>query len=186
MITQEYLKECVTYNPGTGVFVWLNRPLIHFKNIIAHRAFNSMYAGKEAGSDKADGRIVYRQIGIDGFRYLSHRLAWLLVYGELPKQSIDHIDGNGLNNTIDNLRDVSRQENHRNTRLPSNSTSGVIGVHWLKKNQRWLAHITVDKNCISLGCFSTLEEAAAARKISEIEYGFHENHGRSSQEQDND
>ncbi|MDD0156969.1 HNH endonuclease signature motif containing protein, partial [Shigella flexneri] len=56
----------------------------------------------------------YNAINIDGVRYFAHRLAWLYVYGEWPKQEIDHIDRNRRNNAISNLRDVSRVVNALN------------------------------------------------------------------------
>lgn len=39
-----YLKECVNYNPETGLFTWLNRPLEHFKSLRACNAWNSRYS----------------------------------------------------------------------------------------------------------------------------------------------
>lgn len=44
-----YLKECVNYNPETGLFTWLNRPLEHFKSLRACNAWNSRYSGLVAG-----------------------------------------------------------------------------------------------------------------------------------------
>tara|TARA_R110000822_G_scaffold309905_1_gene440611 strand:+ start:282 stop:662 length:381 start_codon:yes stop_codon:yes gene_type:complete len=58
----------------------------------------------------------YRFIKVRGLKFKAHRLVWLLIYGEWPQGIIDHIDGDGLNNRIDNLRVVSHAENCTNRR----------------------------------------------------------------------
>lgn len=86
-------------------------------------------------------------------------------------RQIDHLNGNGLDNRRSNLRGVSHSENQRNRCGPQrNSTSGVRGVHWDKSNGRWIAAIVVFRKCVHLGCFDTLEEAAAARLRGEQKY----------------
>ncbi len=174
MITQEYLKECVSYDPDTGFFVWKKRPSRHFKSVRVGNAWNTRYAGTVAGTDKRCKRVFYRTIGIQSSPFPSHRLAWLYVTGEWPEHQIDHIDGDSLNNQFSNLRDVPNQENCRNQRLSSNNTSGRIGVSFHKLTGKWKA--SIGKN--SLGYFSDKEEAVSARRAAEIEYGYHENHGR--------
>ena len=120
----------------------------------------------------------YLLVKIDSKFYRAHRLIWLLHYGEWPKQFIDHIDGNGLNNRIENLRDVSNAENGRNQRKHFNNTSGVVGVYWGKQRAKWRATINVEGKLIHLGYFADKAEAAAARKAAEIKYNYHANHGR--------
>ena len=58
----------------------------------------------------------YRFVKVRGLKFKAHRLAWLLSYGHWPPGIIDHIDGDGLNNRIDNLRVVSHHENCMNRR----------------------------------------------------------------------
>lgn len=106
------------------------------------------------------------------------RVAWAMSKGEWPKGELDHIDGDPFNNKIENLRDVDHTTNGRNQRTPSNNTSGVCGVYINKNNGTYIARIKVNYQNISLGSYKTLEEAKEARKKAEIEYGFHENHGR--------
>ena len=66
--------------------------------------------GTIAGSVKKDN---YRRIGINKKVYLAHRLIFMMFHGYFPK-FVDHIDGNKLNNYIENLREVTHAENMKN------------------------------------------------------------------------
>jgi hypothetical protein len=61
-------------------------------------------------------------------RYV-HRIIWEMFNGPIPdKYEIDHIDGVRSNNSISNLRCISRTKNLRNAKMRSTNTSGVTGV----------------------------------------------------------
>jgi hypothetical protein len=130
--------------------------------------------GGIAGSSR-DG---YRRVCVYGTRYEAHRLIWLIVHGHWPKHQIDHIDGNPLNNRIENLRDVPHSENCRNQRLHAHNTSGHAGVSWETGKRRWTAQIISRGKTIHLGSFHDKNEAIAARQLAEQQHGFHPNHGR--------
>jgi hypothetical protein len=83
---------------------------------------------------------------------------------------VDHQDGNGLNNRRYNLRLATTQENARNAVTPRNNTSGVTGVHWHTKQQRWVARITIDYKKVHLGSFIDFEDAVTARLAAEEHY----------------
>jgi hypothetical protein len=117
---------------------------------------------------------------LDGIMYKAHRLAWFYTYGKIPADQIDHIDGDGLNNRINNLRDVTSRQNSRNARLIWNSKSGTMGVSFCNEKGMWRARINTNSGRKHLGRFIDIEDAIAARKAAEIEYGYHENHGRTS------
>jgi hypothetical protein len=162
MITQAELKQRFNYNPETGVFTYLTRP--------AQR----IHVGDVAGAN-SNG---YIQIKINYTLWKAHRLAWLYVYGELPKGEIDHINGMKGDNRIVNLRDVDSVTNSRNMPKYSNNTSGQSGVGWHSRDKVWSAFINGSENRVNLGSFETKQEAIDARRQAEIEYGFHPNHGR--------
>lgn len=85
-----------------------------------------------------------------------------MVVGCNSKILIDHKDGNGMNNTRENLRVATSTQNNRNARLRKDSTTGFKGVHFKKASRKFQAHIRVDGERIYLGCFLTPEEAHAA------------------------
>ncbi len=165
MITQEELKKLLSYNSDNGVFTWIVKP---GKNIIV---------GREAGCIVTPNGKNYRAIGLSRKVYLAHRLAWLYLYGNFPKDDIDHINGNGLDNRAVNLRSVTHAENNKNMRMPSNNTSGIVGVSWYKQKKKWQSYIKVNSKKIALGHFDSFFEAICARKSAEVAHGFHVNHG---------
>ena len=146
-----------------------------FKRRQDWKTWNTRFAGKVAGSLDGHG---YLNISVNSTRYLGHRIAWAIHNGKWPLQQIDHINGEGTDNRIINLRAVSPQENTRNMALGAANTSGIIGVNFHTCRRKWRAVIMVDRKDIHLGYFLTIEQAAAARKAAEKKHGFHPNHGR--------
>lgn len=181
MITQNYLKECIFYCPSSGIFTWLERPRDHFKTSKGHNIQLAKYSKKEAGSDRFSdvSQTKYICISIDQRTYKSHRLAWLYFHGRMPAGDIDHIDGNGSNNAISNLRDVTASENSHNRPLAKSNKTGIMGVK--RKDGAWYSFISHQRNEIYLGRHKSLFDACCARKSAELKYGFHENHGRKGQ-----
>jgi len=113
MLTQVYLKECVTYHPKTGDLVWRERPEAHFKGSNSHRLWNTNYAHKRVGCEHSSNcKVTYLRTKINSKAYMVHRLIWLHEHGVWPEE-IDHVDGDGLNNRLHNLRSISRFENSR-------------------------------------------------------------------------
>ena len=164
-LDQAELKRLFEYNPATGIFLRLVT------------ASNNAMAGTEPGSLSADG---YRRVQIQGASYSAHRLAWLYTHGRWPNGQIDHINGDKSDNRLENLREVSNAENGRNTKRRSTNTSGTMGVHWDKAAGKWRARIDVDGATKHLGLFENKQDAIDTRKAAEIEFGYHENHGRAA------
>jgi hypothetical protein len=132
--------------------------------------------GAMAGWEDGKG---YLQVRTKGKTYGVHRIIWSIHNGDIPEGvEIDHIDGDPMNNLIENLRLVDRTGNCRNMKIPRHNKSGVIGVSWCKRTSKWFASIRVDNKEIFLGRYVNISEAAEARKRAEVKFGFHENHGR--------
>jgi len=130
----EYLKECfIVSDESPSGLVWAHRPPHHFRS--GQRGcniFNARYAGDPVGY-KTTGRgnlSYYWAAHLDGQAYRAHRIRYSLHHGEVipAAMQIDHIDGNGLNNSIGNLRQATAIENARNRGLRPDNKVGVKGI----------------------------------------------------------
>lgn len=152
-ITQERLKQVLHYDPGTGIFTW---------KVPSGRRVK---AGQVAGSPTYKG---YVRIMVDNCSKRAHNLAWLYVYGEWPKDQLDHINRVKTDNRIANLRESSPLLNQRNLSKACNNTSGVTGVTWSRKESKWVAQIVDNHKATRLGAFEDFNEAVSARKAAEL------------------
>ena len=94
------------------------------------------------------------------------------VFLENPedKRCLDHIDRDKLNNHISNLRYATASENNQNKSMQSNNTSGVIGISFYKKTNKWKARIQINGVEKHLGFFNNKDDAITARTNAEIQY----------------
>ena len=136
------LARILEYNPETGKIFWKEDRGTKIKK------------GTEAGSINVQG---YRQVRIDGKVYLVHRLAWYLYYGVWPKNDIDHINQDKVNNPISNLREATRSRNMANVEPKEGKFKGVTAL----KSGKYRAEITYENKWHNLGHFHTPEEAAS-------------------------
>lgn len=115
----------------------------------------------------------YRTKGRGSVRRITlHRVIMSRKMGRdfAPGERVDHIDGNALNNTRDNLRVCTPSQNSTNIGLTRRNTSGYKGVTWNKRYRKWQASITVDRKCKYLGSFATPQEAYAAYCEAALKY----------------
>jgi hypothetical protein len=92
--------------------------------------------------------------------------------GGWPEKGIDHINGNGADNSWSNLRAANQHQNIANGRMWSHNTSGFKGASYRRDIQKWRASIQVRGRPIHLGNFKTPQEAHAAyRKAAERYFG---------------
>lgn len=149
LITAEEASELLAYCPTTGAFTWRKNRR------------GGTRSGETAGTITRSG---YVQIHVAGRLYFAHRLAWLMRHGAWPTCVIDHIDGDGLNNRLSNLRDVSIETNQQNQKRAhrSNKSSGLLGAHFDARTGRWLAKISVANRTRHLGRFDSATEAHEA------------------------
>jgi len=174
--SREYLNECFRYDVETGKLYWKERPREHFKTDQAFKALNTRYSGKEAFTSINSNGYKFGTLNL--LNWQAHRIIYKLIFDEEPEQ-IDHINGIRTDNRICNLRSANNQENQKNTVKRIDNTSGTTGVYWSIKNNKWRCQINTRSGQKHLGYFKNLDEAIAIRKAAEIEYGYHENHGRS-------
>ena len=120
-----------------------------------------------ASENFVNGKL-WNVYAVRGFRvngkcktHLMHRFILGIEYSKVP--AVDHYpDSSGLNNQRSNLRLATSTENHQNSKLRSDSTSGYKGATWDTAHHKWLANIKVNHKQMFLGYFTTPKEAALA------------------------
>jgi HNH endonuclease/AP2 domain len=145
-ITQDRLKEVLSYNAETGVWAWLV-------------SLGTARKGATAGWVSVQG---YLCIGIDGRDYQAHTLAWFYMTGEWLPKRIDHRDLDKTNCRWLNLRRATASQNGANRGPNKNNKTGQKGVYWDKARGKWAAYIMVDRRSIALGRYDEKPDAMAA------------------------
>lgn len=143
MLTSDYLRHLLHYDPLTGVWTWIN-PNPRARNI---------RSGDRAGTVRFDGRW---QISIAGKIYLSARLAWLYMTSEWPSEEIDHKNRIKGDDRWENLREASHSENQYN-RAWCERNGDLRGI--CKEGNQYRVMIGNEY----LGYYKTIEEAMVAR-----------------------
>jgi hypothetical protein len=154
-LTQERLREVISYDAETGVFVWAKRPHVRYEK-------EAGYVYKSNGSNP-ENPIFYRRICVDGCAYLAHRLAFLYMTGHFPAGVVDHINNDGTDNRWINLREASPSQNQWNRRLSRNNSSGVTGVYFDRSRNNWRSFIYINNKCRELGRYPSKDTAIKAR-----------------------
>jgi hypothetical protein len=163
MITQKELKEWVSYNPETGDFTAIKKSRGRKEGSIC------------GGINKGNG---YVEICVLSNRFLSHRLIFLYMTGMMPDGEVDHLNHIKSDNRWSNLRVVDHANNQRNRPVFKNNKSGTSGVSFSNALKKWYASIQVNYKSINLGYHKELNDAIEARRVAELKYGFHKNHGK--------
>lgn len=154
LLTRDEIMSLVSYDDKTGLFVWRKpRP--------------RCTSGNVAGGITRYG---YWKISLKGRNYLAHRLAWIISKGSWPKMEIDHINGDPLDNRLDNLREATPHQNQANKGMRIDNTSGVKGVTWDKNRGLWIASLSHKRKHIHLGRYANIDEAAEAYRLGSIKY----------------
>ncbi len=118
-----------TYDPfvPTGLRWKIDRMRGRWMNLYA------AHAGDEAGCIHVDTEKNYRYCTVPhgGTNWFAARVIWIMHNGYLDKEYvIDHIDGNTLNNSLENLRCVRQAVNNRNSSKRKDNTTGICGVNF--------------------------------------------------------
>lgn len=114
---------------------------------------------------KQGGDTWYAAISINGKKVLLHRYLMGMHEEEYSiKKVVDHINGDKLDDRIQNLRVCEHKDNMKNIRKGNK----VIGVSQLK-NGKWAARIMHNYKGMHLGYFDTEQEAIIARLTKEFE-----------------
>lgn len=156
----EYLRTALILDSDTGILTWKLRSDMP-------RNWNTRYAGSVAlNADKGQG---YRSGTVLGKRLLAHRVVWALHYGEWPEGEIDHINGIGSDNRIENLRLASRAQNCRNINGRRHGRVCFKGVYWFPRLSKYVAKIRGAIGTEHLGYFENECEAANAYDLRALQ-----------------
>jgi len=155
------LRKFLSYDKECGALAWA-------VNFPGHRQI-----GREAGYVNAYG---YRLVMFDGVEYMAGPLIWFYVTGKWPKHEIDHKNRIKHDNRLDNLREVTTSENHRNMPKSSRNTSGITGVYYCQRDDLWVADCKMDGARFRKS-FKRKEDAIIIRSKWQAEFGYDPDHG---------
>lgn len=75
---------------------------------------------------------------------------------------VDHIDGNRLNNQRNNLRICTQSDNQKKMKLFSTNTSGIQGISWDSRRNKWFVQKCYNRKRYTIGRFDKKEDAIIA------------------------
>lgn len=146
--------------------IW--KPIVEYENysVSTFGQVRNDTTGKILKGNKDANRLTVRFLknGFSNLFFIHRLVALAFIPNPENKQEVDHIDNNQINNHATNLRWATHQENNRNKPIQSNNTSGVKGVNWTKREQKWRATIMIDGISVHIGYYNTIEEATLARQ----------------------
>lgn len=165
-IPLEYFEQRLLYNRHDGTLIWRD----------------GQCKGEPVGcvvENKAGNQYRFMSIGYrgDSCNFMVHQVIWFMCV-EHWADEIDHIDGDGLNNQLLNLRPVTRTINNMNHRKQKNNSSGLAGVSFLTVRGKWRAYGTEHGRQIQLAYTDNLFDAICSRKSWEHKNEFTERHGK--------
>jgi hypothetical protein len=150
-ISPKEAARLFNYDPVSGKLFW--------KVATGKRSFG------EAGNKGKHGV----RVRVYGRHYMAHRIAFAIFYGRWPVELIDHINGDPLDNRIQNLREASHAQNMANRKKKNGAQSPFLGVE--KHHDKWRAACRKDGKSHRSGVF--LCHAEAAREYDKMAVALH-------------
>jgi len=96
-----------------------------------------------------------------------HQLVAMAFLNHIPSRTglvVDHVDGNPLNNNLNNLQLLTTRQNTSKGWLAKETTSIYTGVCWNKQDKKWRASIKIKGRTKYLGNFIEEFDARDAYK----------------------
>lgn len=174
-ISVDTVRSILSCDFSSGKLTWLYRDRNMFTSDRVFNSWNTKYCGKEAFTHT--GSHGYKLGGMFGTVYKAHRVIWSMYTGYWPKELIDHINGNKIDNRIENLRESGYLGNAQNN-MGRERVSIFKGVSWHKRVLKWQAQIRSNNKTVYLGYYdSEIEAHRAYCRASEELHGEFSNFG---------
>lgn len=140
-VDRDYLLKHYYYNPDTG-------KLYHTYSFFNKTIMRSIKSINSRG---------YSTVKIRNQTYSTHQVVFYMIHGFLPRlpYTIDHINGNRLDNRLKNLRIANKTLQNINRKIQRGATFN-------KEKGKWYSQIQFNKKKYHLGCFITRKEAYIA------------------------
>jgi hypothetical protein len=154
----------ITKDRANEVFDYVNGEL-YWK----HKTISRNRVSKKGGLKAGYTTHGYLRLQVDKVKYYNHQIIFLMHNGYIP-DCIDHIDGNTLNNSIENLRVANKSSNACNSKMREDNTSGHRNVVWHKKSNKWAARVQINSKSKHLGVFDDFEFACFVADEARLKY----------------
>jgi hypothetical protein len=159
MVTRQILLRVFDIDWDAGRFFWKEPPWNHPRLL-----------GTEAGCARPTHNEKYYWVIKVGKAHRRGRLMFLAAHGRWPEPCLDHIDGDSLNDRLNNIREATVTENAWNHKRRSRRIPLPMGVRLNNKSGRYSARISVHGKQIHLGAYDTPEQAAEAYQTKRGEF----------------
>lgn len=162
------IRHAFTADPDTGRVFVKERPRSDFSSDGHHARHVRDKAGREAPAtivSKHGHRQLRVRLQGASRHVLAHHVVWCLARGDIPVGfDVDHVNGDGADNRLCNLRLATRSQNTFNSRRRK---PGLKGAY--RSGKRWMSTIRTEGRQVSLGTFDTEREAHEAWRAAAIE-----------------
>lgn len=147
--TAQRIWEQYDYKPLTG-------------ELVAKR-----YAAGSADRRRTGSRKVnrYLSVWLDNQPYCAHRMVWKWVHGTEPGDTLDHLNRDGHDNRIWNLREVTQTENLKNRVATWKHKPASKGYSWCEDRRRWMVYLRIDGTAVKKTCATEKEAQVYVAKM---------------------
>ncbi len=158
--TLDYLKSRILVDTKSGIVTWIDATKYH-KDMI----------GKDAGTSRkgSSNNKSYWHIKINGVAIKRSHIVFIFATGRWPDLQIDHINGNSIDDRIENLREATITQNAWNHKKRAKKSDLPMGVRKLKSGI-FQARIACNKKTHVFGPFETAESASDFYKLKRKEF----------------
>ncbi len=152
----KYGKTIPTRYDKNDIYVVIKTNRFDLKIDLEDVARCQMYKWRMCGNDYPFAKINDRKVYLQNF-----------ILG--TEATVDHINHDIYDCRKENLREVNKSENMMNSKISKRNTSGVKGVSFDKRDNKWMAHIYLNGKFYNLGRYSDFNVAVKTRFSKEIE-----------------